>query len=453
MGTALHRPKENNLLDTLNDLLRAAKNAGADAADTILYASTSVSVERRLGQMENLERSESRDLGLRVFVGKRSAIVSATAVDPLRFKDLAERAVAMARVVPEDPYSALSDQAAPPENPASLDLLDANEPDVATLVARAEAAEQAALAVPGVTNSEGGSASYARTDIYLATSAGFAGSFARTGHSISASVLAGTGTSMQRDYDYHGAVHLADLDPPEKIGHSAGERAVARLNPTRPKTGKMPVIYDPRVSNSLLGHLSGAINGAAIARGTSFLKEKLGQQIFAAGINIHEDPRRVRGSRSWTFDAEGVPTQPRAIIEDGVLQTWLLDSRSASQLGLRSTGNATRGTGGPPSPAHTNFYMAAGTATPAELMDGIEEGIYVTEMLGSSINSITGDYSRGAGGFMIRNGALAEPVAEITVAGNLVDMFLHLTPANDLVFRRGTDAPTIRIDGMTVAGA
>ena len=441
------------MLDVLSDLLNKARAAGADSADAILYSSTSVSVERRLGQMENLERSESRDLGLRVFLGKRSAIVSASSVDPGRFAALAERAVAMARVVPEDPYSALSEQAAPPENPASLDLVDTTEPEITALVARAEAAEQAALAVKGVTNSEGGSAGYSRTDIYLATSAGFAGSFSRTGHSVSASVLAGTGTDMQRDYDYHGTVHLEDLDSAEEIGRRAGERAVARLHPKRPATAKMPVIYDPRVAGSLLGHLSGAINGASITRGTSFLRDKLGKRIFAAGINIFDDPRRVRGSRSWTFDGEGVPTRRSTIVEDGILQTWLLDSRSARQLGLSSTGHASRGTGGPPGPSATNFYMDAGSQTPAALMADIEEGIYITEMLGSSVNAITGDYSRGAGGFIIRHGELAEPVAEITVAGNLLDMFLHLTSADDLIFRRGTDAPTVRVDGMTVAGA
>jgi PmbA protein len=442
------------MLDVLTDLLSKARAAGADSADAILYASTSVSVERRLGQMENLERSESRDLGLRVFLGTRAAIVSASSVDPARFRDLAERAVAMARVVPEDPYTALSEQAAPPDDPTPLDLLDAQEPEIEALIARAEAAEQAALAVRGVTNSEGGSAGYTRTDIYLATSAGFAGAFGRTGHSVSASVIAGTGTDMQRDYDYHGTVHLADLDAPEAIGHSAGERAVARLNPSRPKTAKMPVIFDPRVAGSLLGHLSAAINGAAVARGTSFLKDKRGERVFAAGVNIHDDPRRPRGGRSHTFDGEGVPTQARAIVADGILQTFFLDSRSARQLGFAaSTGHASRGTGGPPGPSATNLYLAAGTLSPAALMDDITEGLYITEMIGSGINQITGDYSRGAAGFMIRNGALAEPVAEITIAGNLNDMFLHLTPANDLRFRRGTDAPTLRVDGMTLAGA
>jgi PmbA protein len=439
-------------LGTLEALLASARAAGAERADAILVNRTSLSVERRLGATETLERSESQDLGLRVFCGARSAIVSASNVDPARFAAFAERAVAMARVVPEDPYADLCDEAAPPEPTAPLDLVDAAEPSVDALIARAEAAEAAALAVPGVTNSEGGSAGFGRSDVYLATSAGFAGQYARTGHSISASVLAGSGTAMQRDYDYHSAIHFADLDDPAKIGHSAGERAVSRLNPIRPKTGKMPVVYDPRVAGSLVGHLSGAINGASIARGTSFLKDRMGQKLFPSGLFIKDDPRRVRGSRSGTFDGEGVPTRARALIEDGVLTTWILDSRSAKQLGLRTTGHASRGTGGPPGPSATNLYLEAGTLSPAELMEDIVEGIYVTELIGSGINGMTGDYSRGAAGYMIRNGALAEPVAEITIAGNLLDMFAAMTPANDLVFRRGTDAPTTRVDGLTVAG-
>jgi PmbA protein len=443
-----------NSLNVLTDLIAQARTAGADAADAILYARTSVSVERRLGQMETLERAESRDLGLRVFVGARSAIVSASSVDPAGFSALASRAVAMARVVPEDPFSALSEHAVQtPEDGAALDLLDAHEPDLASLIERAQTAEEAALQVPGVTNSEGGSAGYGRTDVYLATSAGFAGHFARTSHSVSASVLAGAGTDMQRDYDYHSTMHLSDLDDPATIGRRAGDRAVARMNPTRPKTAKMPVVYDPRVSGSLVSHLSGAINGGSVARGTSFLKDKMGQRLFQSGITIVDDPRRVRGSRSGTFDGEGVPTRRRDIVIDGVLQTWLLDDRSARQLGLTSTGHASRGATSPPSPSATNLYMEAGTISPADMIGGITEGLYITEMIGNSLNPLTGDYSRGAAGFMIRNGALAEPVAEITVAGNIIDMFMHLTPANDLEFRRGTDAPTILVEGLTLAGA
>jgi len=258
---------------------------------------------------------------------------------------------------------------------------------------------------------------------------------------------------MQRDYDYHSTVFFADLDDPAKIGQSAGERAIARLNPTRPKTAKLPVFFDPRVAGSLLGHLAGAINGASVARGTSFLKDRLGQRIFAAGINIQDDPRRVRGLRSRTFDGEGTPTKARALIEDGILTTWLLESRSARQLGMTPTGHASRGTSGPPSASASNLYLAAGTSTPAELMADVKEGLYVTEMIGMGVNGVTGDYSRGAAGFMIRDGALAEPVAEVTIAGNLLEMFAAMVPASDLVFRRGTDSPTVRIDGLTMAGA
>jgi PmbA protein len=439
-------------LELLADLIARARTAGADAADAVLISGTSLSVSRRLGRTEHVERSEGRDLGLRVFLGQQVAIVSSSTMDPSSFKDLAERAVAMARVVPEDPFAGLADTAAPPE-PVALDLVDPAEPSTEALVARAAAAEDAALAVAGITNSEGAEAGFGRTEAYLVTSAGFAGRSARTSHSVSATALAGTGTGMQRDYDYHSTVHLADLDDPAAIGHSAAERALARLNPDRPKTAKLPVVYDPRVAGSLLGHLVGAINGASVARGTSFLKDKLGARIFAEDIEIHDDPRRVRGLRSRAFDGEGTPTAARDLIAAGVLTTWLLDSRSARQLGMRPTGHAARGTGGPPSPGPSNLYLAAGNLTPTELMADIKLGIYVNELIGMGINGITGDYSRGASGFMIRDGALAEPVAEITIAGNLLDMFAHMTPANDLRFRRGTDAPTVRVEGMTLAGA
>jgi len=436
----------------LTDLVRHARIAGADAADAILVSGTSLSVSRRLGHTEQLERSEGRDLGLRVFVGARSAIVSAAAVDPAGFAQLAERAVAMARVLPEDPLSGLSDQMAPPPVLA-LDLDDPAEPSVEALIARAQAAEDAAMAVHGVTNSAGADAGFGRTTVVLVTSAGFVGQYSRTGHHVSCATLAGEGTGMQRDYDYDSVVHLADLDDAARIGRSAGDRAVARLNPTRPRTATLPVVFDSRLAGSLLGHLASAINGASIVRGTSFLAGKLDQRLFAPGIQVTDDPHRVRGLRSKPFDGEGVPTAPLKLIEDGVLQCWLLDSRSARQLGLRSNGRAARGTGGPPSPSATNMYLAAGTLTPAELMADIKEGLFVTELIGMGVNGLTGDYSRGAAGFMIRDGAIAEPVAEFTIAGTLQEMFARLVPANDLRLRRGTDSPTVRIDGMTLAGA
>jgi PmbA protein len=438
-------------LSLVSDLIRQARAAGADAADAVLVNGTSLSVASRQGKIEHLERSEGRDLGLRVFVGQRAAIVSSTSLDPAGFPALVERAVAMAKVVPEDKFTGLADTWAPPDD-MDLDMADPGEPEPDILAARAAAAEDAAFSVQGVTNSEGGEAGYGRHEVVLVTSAGFAGRRIGTSHSISATALAGAGTAMQRDYDHHGTVYFADLDDPAKIGKSAGERAIARLNPTRPKTARIPVVFDPRVAGSLLGHLAGAINGTGVARNTSFLQDKLGQRIFPAGIVIHDDPRRVRGLRSRVFDAEGTPTSARALIQDGVLTTWLLDSRSARQLGMTSTGHASRGTGGPPSPSASNLYLAAGTLTPQALMADIKEGIYVTEMIGMGVNGVTGDYSRGAAGFMIRDGALAEPVAEVTVAWNLLDMFANMVAASDLVFRRGTDSPTVRIDGMTMAG-
>lgn len=439
--------------DTLAALIAAAQRAGADRADAMLVMRTSLSVERRLSRTETLERAESRDLGLRVFVGKRAAGISISDPDPAGFAALAERAVAMARIVPEDPHGGLAEDWQPAEDNRGLELDDGQEPAIDALIARADAAEAAGMAVPGVTNSEGGNAGFSRSQVWLATSDGFTGSVARSHHSVSASVLAGSGTAMQRDYDYHAVAHLADLDPPDLIGRRAGEQAVARLNPQRPRTGRLPVVFDPRVSGSILGHLAGLINGASVVRGTTFLKDAVGSKIFPDTITIIDDPRRTRGFRSGTFDGEGVPTARRALIDQGVLTGFVLDSRSARALGLRSTGHASRSPGGTPGPATSNLYLQPGAISRAGMLAAIPLGLYVTEMIGNAINPLTGDYSRGAAGFMIRDGALAEPVAEITIAGNLRDMFTNLAAADDLVLRRGTDAPTLRIDGMTMAGA
>jgi PmbA protein len=432
-----------DLFGLAEDLLRAARAAGADVAETSMGVGASLSVQRRLGKIEETERAESRGMSLRVFVGKRNASVSAGSIDPGAFARLAEQAVAMARVVPEDVYAEIPD-APPPIDAAFLELDDPVEPSMETLIARAAAAEDTALAVAGITNSEGASAGWGRSNAVLVTSRGFAGSYTRSNHSVSATAIAGAGTGMQRDYDYTSAVHGADLEDPAALGRRAADQALARLNPARPKTAKLPVLFHPRVAGSMLGHLASAINGASIARGTSFLREKLGEQIFAPGIEIIDDPLRVRGRRSRAFDGEGQRGEVRRFIADGVLTSWILDTRSANQLGLKTTGHA----GGT-----SNWYMAPGKLSPAEFMADISEGLFVTEMIGMGINGITGDYSRGAAGFMIRNGALAEPVAEITIAGNLLAMFAALTPANDLIFKRGTDAPTLRIDGMTMAGA
>jgi PmbA protein len=431
------------LQDAAQGLLRAAKVAGADVAEVTLYEGASVFVQRRLGRIEETERAETREVGLHVFIGKCSASVSASSIDPSAFSRLAEQAVSMARVVPEDPYAEIP-LAPQPMDAALLDLDDPAEPSMDVLIARAAAAEEAALAVAGITNSEGASASWSRGTSLLATSHGFMGEYARSHHGVSVTAIAGTGTEMQRDYDSSSVLHGEDLEDPAGLGRSAAARALARMNPKRPQTAKLPILFDPRVAGSLLGHFSGAISGASIARGTSFLKDALGQPVFAPGITVVDDPLRVRGRRSRPFDREGLPGQKRDFIENGVLTSWILDTRSANQLGLKSTGHS----GG-----LTNFYLEPGALSPAALMADITEGLFITEMIGMGVNGLTGDYSRGAAGFMIRNGQLAEPVAEFTIAGNLKDMFLHITPANDLEFKRGTDAPTLRIEGMTLAGA
>jgi PmbA protein len=436
----------------LEDLVRRARKAGADGADAVLFQSASLSLSQRLGNPEKLEREESRDLGLRVFVGKRQAIVSTTDISAPMLNELVARSVAMARSVPEDPHCGLADPAELVRDYPTLDICDPVEPATAVLRERARAAEDAARAVKGITNSEGADAGWGRSAVALVASNGFAGSFETSHHGLSVSVLAGEGTGMERDYDYVTAVHGSDLEDGAEVGRRAGERAVRRLNPRKAATAKVPVIYDPRVANSLLGHLAGAINGAAIARGTSFLKDKLNQRIFGNDVSIVDDPHRPRGLRSKPFDGEGLANRRRSLIDKGTLTGWVLDLRSARQLGLKSTGNATRGTSSPPSPALTNLYMEPGKQTPKEMIGGVLNGFYVTELIGMGVNGVTGDYSRGAGGYWIEHGELAYPVSEVTIAGNLTDMFLNLTPANDLVFRYGADAPTLRVDGMTVAG-
>jgi PmbA protein len=446
-------PKDPDALSLLNDLIAKARRAGADAADALLFQGASLSHAQRLGKVEKLERAESYDLGLRVLIGKHQAIISSNDRNTATLDALVDRAVAMAKAVPEDPYCGLADPADLAREWPDLDLADAEEPAPEVLIARAAAAEEAARAVAGVTNSEGAEASWSRGRLVLAASNGFAGSYVGTGHGVSVSVLAGEGTGMERDYDYSSAIHASDLEDPTIVGKRAGERAVRRLNARKVPTCKVPIVFDPRVSSSPLRHLVGAISGPSIARGTSFLKDKLGSRIFPAGIRIIDDPHRQRGLRSKPFDGEGVRNQQRAIIDDGVLQTWILDLASARQLGLHTTGHASRGTGGPPGPAPTNLWLEPGAVTATELIADIVSGFYVTEMMGSGVNGVTGDYSRGAAGFWIENGALAFPVSELTIAGNLKEMFAHVTPASDLTFRTGIDAPTLRIDGMTVAGA
>lgn len=441
-------------LNLLDDLIARAKARGADAADAVLVNGVSMSVAQRLGERERLERAEGNDLGIRVLIGKRQAVASSNDWTDDSLDEVVDRAVAMAEMVPEDPYCGLADPqevfVGPLHDP---DICDPEEPDVASLTARARACEDAARAVEGITNSEGAEASWSLSSITLLASNGFSGSYSVSHHGVGVAVLAGEGTAMERDYDFSSAVFLQDLMDPEEVGRRAAERAVRRLGARKATTAKVPVVYDPRVANSLVGHLAGACNGVAVARGTSFLKGRMGERIFAEGINIVDDPHRVRGLRSKPFDAEGMANPKMSLVKDGVLHNWVLDLRSARQLGLKTTGRAARGTSSPPSPSTTNLYLEAGRRPPAELIVDIKSGLYVTELIGMGVNMVTGDYSRGAAGFWIENGEFAYPVSEITIAGNLRDMFLNLTPADDLQFRYGTNAPTIRIEGMTVAGA
>jgi PmbA protein len=439
-------------LDLLTALIAKARRLGADAADAVLFEGASISHARRLGKVEKLERSEGYDLGLRVFFGKRQATVSSNDRTTAALDELAARAITMARVVPEDPYCGI---AAPEElarDIPELDIFDPAEPAPETLIERAAAAEDAARSVPGVTNSEGAEAGWGRSKVVLAASNGFTGSYETSGQGVSVAVVAGNATEMERDYDFASAVYGADLEDAATVGKRAGERAVKRLKPRKVASQKVPVIFDPRVARGLLGHLTGAISGPAIARGTSFLKDKLGQPIFAKGITVLEDPHRQRGLRSKPFDGEGIANRRRAIVEDGVLTTWLLDLASARQLGLKTTGHAARGTGSPPGPSPTNLWLQPGALSRQALIADIAQGFYVTELMGMGVNGITGDYSRGAAGYWIERGQLAYPVSEVTIAGNLKDMFKQLTAASDLEFKTGFDAPTVRIEGMTVAG-
>lgn len=441
-------------LTRLDAALAAARAAGADAADALYVGDGATSISVRLGKLEDIGRAEGEEIGVRVFVGQRSASVSSSDLTPSALREAAERAVAMARLAPEDPYAGLAPEDRLARGPfAELDVDDPTEISAAALKLRALECEDAARAIEGITNSEGAGAAAGTVVMALATSTGFRGGKKSTSHSLSASVVAGTGGDMQRDYAWHAARYLADVESAAAIGTRAGQRAISRLHPIKLASGPMPILFDPRVSSTLLGHLVGAITGSAIARGTSFLKDKLGQMILPAGLSVIDDPLRRRGLRSRAFDGEGLAAQRTAIIEQGVLTGWLMDVASAKQLGLAPTGHASRGTSGPPGAGTTNLHLEGGTATPAELMADIKQGILVTELIGMGVNGLTGDYSRGASGYLIENGEITRPVAEITIAGNLLDMFAKMIAGNDLEFRHASNVPTLRIDGMMVAGS
>ena len=435
-------------------LIERATAAGATAADALYIGSSSSSVEVRLGELDSVSRSEGEQVGLRLFVGQRSATAASSDLSDHALAVLVERCLAMAKEAPEDPYAGLAPTELLQRGPLpDLDSEGDREPDPTELRARALEAETAALAVSGVTNSSGAGASASASTIALATSGGFSGAYRSTGHGCSASVIAGEGATMQRDHAWHSAHHLSDLDSAEEIGRKAGTRAVARLNPARLKPGKYPVLFDPRVSTTLLGHFSGAISGSAVARKTSFLQDKLGQAVFAPGVAVIDDPLSARGLRSRPFDGEGVHVSRQELVSDGVLNSWIAESASARQLGIEPTGHAARGVGGAPGASPSNLYLAPGQRSREELLAAFPEAVLIIELIGQGVNGVTGDYSRGAVGFVVRNGEIAEPVCEITVASNLIDMFATLEPASDLEFRRGIDAPTVLIPEMTIASA
>ncbi len=436
----------------LSAMLDKAKNAGADAADALIIEQKSLSVSQRLGKLENVERAESADLGLRLFIGKRQAIVSTGDLSEAGLERLIESGLAIARSVPEDKYAGLADPDLIVKDIPTLELDDGVEHEVHELAAMAAEAEDAARAMPKITNSEGANASWSRTTETIASTNGFVGVSTGSGHSISASVIASDAGPMERDYDYASKVRAADLPPPAEIGRKAAERAASRVNPKKVRSQAVPVVFDPRVAGSIIRHLTSAIAGPSVARGTTFLKGKLGEEVFAKEISIVEEPLRPFGLRSRAFDDEGLPAASGKLIDGGVLTTWLLDCASARQLGFAPTGHAGRGPSSAPSPSVANVHLEPGALSQKDLIGTITDGFYVTEMLGMGVNGVTGDYSRGAAGFWIDQGELSFAVSEVTIAGSLPEMFKQITAANDLEHRTGIDAPTLRIDGLTIAG-
>lgn len=430
-------------------LVEAAKRAGADACDAVAITGVSLSVDVRDGKVEETDRAEGDDVTLRVFVGRRTASVSSNTLDDP--KALAERAVAMAKVAPEDPYAGLADEARLLKDIPDLEILDETEMDAGRLADLARASEEAGLAVAGVTKSGGAGASWRLAGVVLATSHGFLGSYMTSRHGLSMTAVAGEGTGMERDYDYDYRTFFEDMDSPADIGRRAGERAVRRLNPEKLSTRTANVIYESRAARSLLGHLGGAVNGASVARKSSFLREKMGQRIFSNGVTIVDDPFKARGAATRPFDGEGTGAECLDIVEDGVLKHWFLDSASARELGLVPNGRAHRGGSGT-APGATNLTLQPGTKSPEDLMKEVGEGLWVTDLIGHGVNGVTGDYSRGAAGFWFENGEPVKPVSEITIAGNLNDMFARLVPANDLDARYSVASPSILIEGLALAG-
>lgn len=444
-----------SLEDLTHALIDAALGAGAEAADAIALRGQSVTIDMRGGALEQAERAEGVDIGLRVLIGGRQANVSASDTGAATIAALAERAVAMAREAPVDPYAGLAEpgQLARDWDVAALELCDPSpEPAPEALARMAEEAEAAALAVKGVTQVQSASATYSHRAVHIAASNGFSGGYQRSDTGLSCVAIAGTGSGMERDYDGDSRIFASDLRAAPEIGRSAGERAVERLDARKPPTGAYPVLFDERVSGTLIGHLLAAANGASVARGSSWLRERLGDQVLPDGLSVLEDPHRVRVGGSRPFDAEGLPTAKRAIVENGVLTGWTLDLANARKLGMQSTANATRGTSGPPSPGVWNIALTQGAQSREDLIREMGTGLLVTSMIGSTINPNTGDYSRGAAGFWVENGEITWPVNECTIAGSLPEMLRRLIPANDARRHLSRVAPSLLVEGLTLAG-
>ena len=433
-------------------VLDYAKRAGAESADTYIRKSSSLNASVRLGNLQTIERSDSIDIGLRVFLGKKNSTVTITDTNISTIKAITEQAVQMAKIVPEDEFCGLPSKDLVENNMVDMNLYDKKILNTEKLIEEAKNAESYALNNKNITNSDGAQRSYSNSLITLASSEGFCQEYKRSTHSLAVTVLAGSGTSMERDYDYSVSTHANKLKNHKDIGEESAKRAIERLNPRKVKSGNFDVVFDPRVGGGFLTLLGGAISGNSIARKTSFLKNKLGKKIFNSEISITDDPQRISGHRSRPFDGEGVKTKKLELVTEGILNNWLLDCRSSRQLDFKNTGNAGRGTAGPPSPSPSNIYINCGKITKEELINSVNKGIYVTDMMGMSFNPVTGDYSRGAAGFLIENGKIQHSVSEITIAGNMLDMFKTLTPGNDLNFYTGVDTPTLLIHNMTVAG-
>jgi len=437
----------------LSEALEYGKKSGTGQMDLLLVETIAVQYSQRMNKLEKLERAESMDLGIRLFRGKRQVIVSTSDISTPNIKKLIDQGLAMVDLVPEDPYCGLAESSQLITKIPNLLMVDPVEPDISKLQERAQICEEAALSVQGIYNSEGAESAWVKSNTHFAASNGFQQSYSNTRHSLSVAVIAKSDQGMERDYDFSSTVFGKNLKDPADIGQKAAEQAVRRLNPQRINSGKMPVIFHPRIANSFLGHLAAAIHGASVARGTSFLKNQLHQQIFPSSVTVMDHPLLEKGLASRPFDAEGLPCKPQAMIDKGVLTDWLLDLRSARQLKMTPNGHAVRGPSSLPSAGISNFYLEAGTVTPESLIKGIKSGLYVTELIGDGVNLITGDYSRGATGFWIENGSIAYPVSELTIAGNLQEIFRNLIVANDLSFNYRVNSPTLLVDSLMVAGS